>query len=233
MHWIRSASAFFVGILIFIETQSQDLHEIVPKIGNTFCTFLAQRNLIHRKMFGECSQPKCSWDTWNHALHGAEDDIDFSSKTGQRVVISYGHNGFGNMLWQHTVAFMVAESLKARLFIAMIPENLCFDGVYPPNTWEGQNAMNSLLPDEFEYHLLSANSSVRKLCDPEDYVVLDRPRDWRNHTYGSIFKSRLLDIVNDPKPRCVKMLGYFQNLPLCKDDSMRLWTPRMLNQSTM
>lgn len=137
------------------------------------------------------------------------------------------------MLWQHTVAFMVAESLKARLFISMIPENLCFDGVYPPHTWEGQNAMNLLLPDEFEYHLLPQNSTFRKLCDAEDYVVLDRPRDWRNHTYGGIFKQRLVDLVKDKKPRCLKMLGYFQNLPLCKDDSMRLWTPRMLNQSTM
>jgi hypothetical protein len=81
------------SLLICIGTHSQDLNQIIPQVGNTFCTFLAQRNLVHRKMFGECSQPKCSWDTWNHALHGTEEVIDFDSRKQQRVVISYGHNG--------------------------------------------------------------------------------------------------------------------------------------------
>ena len=229
--------SLFCILLFLIDSDvirsNEDLHPIVPKIGNTMCTFLAQRNMLHRKMFGECSKPSCSWDSWSHAKN-ATSDIDFENPDkSSRVVVSYGHNGFGNMLWQHTVAFMMAESLKAKLYIAMIPENLCFDGVYPPHTWEGQNAMNKLLPDEFEYNLLPLNSSVRKLCDSEEFVVKDRPRDWRNHTYGSLFKKSLIDIVQDKKPRCLKMLGYFQNLPLCKDDSVHLWTRRMLNHTNM
>ena len=219
-------------ILSFIS--SQDLQSLVPVVGNTFCTFMATKNLIHRKNFGACSKPTCSWDSWSHATNGSKfSEVDFESSSSQRVVISYGHNGFGNMLWQHTVAFMVAESLKAKLYIAMIPEKLCFDGAYPPHTWEGQNAMNYLLPDEFEYHLLPENSTVRKLCEPEDFVVKDRPRDWRNGTYTKMIRQELHNIINDKKPRCIKMLGYFQNLPLCKDDSIRLWTTRMLAHSNM
>ena len=191
--------------------------------------------MLHKKNFAACSKPTCSWDTWSHATNGTDithtTTIDFGSTSSQRVVVSYGHNGFGNMLWSHTVAFMVAESLKARLFITMIPQKLCFDGAYPPHTWEGQNAMNRLLPDEFEYHLLPKNSSIRKLCEEEEFVLLDRPRDWRNGTYSKLFRQTLANLVTDKKPRCLRMLGYFQNLPLCKDDTIRLWTPRMLGEN--
>jgi hypothetical protein len=128
---------------------------------------------------------------------------------------------------------MVAEAMKARLYIAILPESLCFDGVYPPHSWEGMNAMRALLPDEFEYDLLSANSSVKQLCEKESFVVMDRPRDWRNGTYANIFRSSLVDIITDPNPRCIKMIGYFQNLPLCADDARQLWTPRMKENFTV
>ena len=88
----RTFVALFT-LLSCANTISQDLHAIIPQVGNTFCTFLAQRNMVNRKMFGECSQPKCSWDTWSHALHGTEEVVDFESQREQRVVISYGHNG--------------------------------------------------------------------------------------------------------------------------------------------
>ena len=228
---------YLIMILLLQFTLSQDLQPLVPIVGHTLCTFLAGRHMLHKKNFGACSKPSCSWDTWSHATNGTDvthtTEIDFSSSSSQRVVLSYGHNGFGNMLWSHTVAFMVAESLKARLFITMIPHKLCFDGAYPPHTWEGQEAMNKLLPDEFEYHLLPKNSSIRKLCEEEDFVLLDRPRDWRNGTYNKLFRQTITNIVSDKKPRCLKMLGYFQNLPLCKDDTIRLWTPKMLEQNQL
>ena len=74
---------------------------------------------------------------------------------------------------------------------------------------------------------------MKTLCDKEDFVVMDRPRDWRNGTYSQIFKSRMADIIEDPGPRCVKMIGYFQNLPLCREDSRQLWTPRMIENFTV
>jgi hypothetical protein len=172
--------------------------------------------------------PTCGWEDWNQALN--ESKRGMAEK--QRVVLSYSHNGFGNQLWQHTVAFMIAESLKAKLMIAIIPDNLCFDGAMPPNTFSGMSAMEKLLPNQFEYELLPMNSSVRQLCDQESFFLSDRPRDWRNHNYSSNFKSNVYELVKDPKPRCLKMLGYFQNYPLCAEDARQLWTPRMFSNFT-
>jgi hypothetical protein len=95
------------------------------------------------------------------------------------------------------------------------------------------NAMERLLPSEFQYQLLPLNSTYRELCDREPYIVFDRPIDWRNGTYTKDFKKNLLDIITDTNPRCIKFLGYFQNLPLCADDARRLWTPRMFSNNTM
>jgi hypothetical protein len=93
--------------------------------------------------------------------------------------------------------------------------------------------MERLLPRAFLYDSLPQNSSIRSLCDRESFYVADRPRDWRNGTYSSTFKANLEQLITDSRPRCIKMAGYFQNLPLCADDVKRLWTPRMFTNFTL
>ena len=219
----------FVSILLVSMALSQDLSIFIKEIGSTFCQYLAMKSQVHRKMLHQCGQPTCSWDDRNHATNATS-----TGATGkkERYILSYSHNGFGNQLWEHTIAFMIAESLKAKLYIAIIPDNLCFDGATPPNTFAGMSAMERLLPDEFKYDLLPANSPVRKVCDQESFFMSDRPRDWRNHTYSALFKPSLHDILSSPNAKCIKMLGYFQNYPLCAEDARRLWTPRMFGNYT-
>lgn len=202
-----------------------DVTSVVKEMGGTFCKFLAFKSQIHYKT--ACPEPTCSWDSWSDAKSSEK------SKTKQRVVLSFGHNGFGNQLWQHTVAFMVAEQLKARLYIDMIPHSLCFDGYTPPNTHSGISAMNRLLPDAFQYQLLSPNSTARTLCDSERFFISDRPRDWRDKNYSSNFKINMLNLISDPNPRCIRMIGYFQNLPMCAEDARALWTSRMFANFTV
>lgn len=205
---------------------SQDVESIAKEVGATFCKYLAFKNQIPRKYFNDCGEPSCGWDDWTDALHKA-------APKKQRVVLSYGHNGFGNQLWEHSVAFMIAESLKAQLMIAIIPDELSPGGYIPPNSWQGMNAMERMLPREFQYELLPANSSLRTLCDQESFIIADRPVDWRDKNYTSHFKNNLVSLINDPKPRCIKLLGYFQNLPLCKEDVKQLWTPKLFQNVTM
>jgi len=202
-----------------------DLTTVVKEMGGTFCKFLAFKSQIHYKTV--CPEPTCSWDSWSDAKASEK------SKTKQRVVLSFGHNGFGNQLWQHTVAFMVAEQLKARLYIGVIPQALCFDGYTPPNTVAGISAMERLLPHAFQYQDLPVNSSVKSLCESESFFISDRPRDWRDKNYSSNFKNNMLNLINDPNPRCIRMIGYFQNLPMCADDARALWTSRMFANFTV
>ncbi len=203
-------------------------------IGSTFCQYLAWKMQIHHRT--DCKQPTCNWDNWQDALNikqaAAKAGKAHKESQQQRVVLSYGHNGFGNQLWEHTTAFMIAEALNAKLLIAIIPDELSPDGAKPPNTWAGVAAMKYLLPPEFIYDNLPADDVFRKTCEEEKFVVADRPRDWRNREYSTGFKENLFQLITDSKPRCIKLLGYFQNLPLCPDDVKKLWTPKMFGNFT-
>ncbi|RYG63673.1 hypothetical protein EON64_15450 [archaeon] len=187
----------------------------------------------------DCGEPACNWNDWQDALSNSTLNPNSTATspakshlTKQRIVLSYAHNGFGNQLWEHSVAFMIAESLKARLYIAVVPDYLSPGGYLPPNTWTGMGAMERLLPRDFIFENLPANSSIRSLCDQEAFYVSDRPVDWKSRNYSVSFKPNLVDLLTDPKPRCLKLLGYFQNLPLCSDDARRLWTERLLGTQT-
>ena len=205
---------------------AQNVEAIVKEVGATFCKYLAFKHQIGRKYFHDCGEPSCSWDDWNDAL------VSKLKPDKERVVLSYGHNGFGNQLWEHSVAFMIAESLKARLMVAIIPDELSPGGVIPPNSWTGMGAMERMLPKEFQYELLPDDSPIRELCDAESFFIADRPYDWRNQNYSNNFKHNLVSLIEDSKPRCLKMVGYFQNLPLCAEDMKKLWTPRLFQNAT-
>lgn len=105
----------------------------MKEIGGTFCKFLAMKAQLPRSYMGSCDSPTCDWNSWTEALNNSKaHNQNGHVPRKERVVLSFAHNGFGNQLWQHSVAFMIAESLKARLFIATIPDSLCPDGVTPP-----------------------------------------------------------------------------------------------------
>lgn len=209
--------------LLLVEAFSADNFEPVAKeVGPSLCRFLTAKGKLSSKWWELCGLPTCDWNDWTEARQKGK-----SSK--QRIIVSYGHNGFGNQLWQHSVAFMVAEAMQARLFIAMIPTQLSPGGWLPPNTAAGMDAMKRLLPNEFLYDLLPQDSSIRSICDRESFYVADRPVDWRNQSYSQSFDSQFLSLVTDPAPRCLKTLGYFQNYNLCADDIKQLWTPKLFS----
>lgn len=116
MNFLMTESLLIIFITVFINyNYSQDIEAIAKEVGATFCKYLAFKSQIGRKYFHECGEPSCNWDDWNDAL------LSKSKPIKERIVLSYGHNGFGNQLWEHSVAFMIAESLKAKLLIAIIP----------------------------------------------------------------------------------------------------------------
>lgn len=217
---MKVAFVFFIFLSCWLSSvciTSQNFEPYVKEIGGVFCKYLAMKQILPKRYLNDCEQPTCAWDSWYDARVATKDNKKM------RYVLSYAHNGFGNQLWQHTIAFMIAESLKAKLLIAIIPDTLCFDGYTPPNTFSGMSAMERLLPNEFQYDMLPLDSPERTVCDAEPFFLADRPRDFRNNNYTSKFKQNLFDIIKDPQPRCIKMLGYFQNYPMCHEDARQLW----------
>eukprot|EP01040_Poterioochromonas_malhamensis_P010642 gene10640-11588_t len=214
-------------------------------MGRTLCKFLAHRQILPRHYIRNCAEPVCTWDDWQHGLtnlstipssltvNNSAAFLAANPSHKYRIVLSYGHNGFGNQLWQHSVAFMIASNMKARFIVAMIPDQLSPGGYLPPNTMAGMSAMERLLPDDFEYEALPADSYIRHLCDQETFYIADRPVDWRDRNYSTNFRHNLHTLLADPRPRCLKLIGYFQNLPLCDDDVRNLWTDRLLGNFTL
>lgn len=225
---LRLFSAVTSALLISIVV-SQNFEPFAKDIGGTFCRYLAYQSVLPRKYFNDCGEQACIWDEWYNSVYATHDGAPKSN----RIVVSYAHNGFGNQLWEHSVAFMIAESLKAQLYIAVIPDNLSPDGFSPPNTWSGMAAMERMLSKEFQYEYLPADSPVRKICDNEQFYLSDRPFDKRNKNYTENFRSNLYSLLTDKKPRCIKFLGYFQSLPLCAEDARRLWTTRLVANFTV
>jgi hypothetical protein len=46
--------------------------------------------------------------------------------------------------------------------------------------------------------------------------------------YEEDFRKRVRELIHDPAPRCLKLVGYFQNYPFCADDLKKFWTPNLL-----
>jgi len=132
------AAMCLLCIYVDAKDQSSQLSELVKeyKLGATFCKFLAWKMQIHHK--SNCGEPQCHWDEW-HSTQMTRKPLTNQVTPGvhERVVLSYSHNGFGNQLWEHTFAFMVAQSLNASLYVDVLSEELRPDGAMPQNTWQG------------------------------------------------------------------------------------------------
>lgn len=157
-------------------------------------------------------------DTWTQPASSTPTD------RGPLVVLSYGHNGFGNQLYQHTIAYLVANALKASFFFDTIDESMAW-GKVPPNTNTGAATMDQVMPEAFKYYSLSATDTARQTCEGESFFITDRPRDLRELNYTSVAKN-LASVLNDPsRPRCLKFIGYWNNYPLCYHAVRALWQP--------
>lgn len=196
--------------------------------GSPLCELLLGRHLLRG---GSCNQSvDCSADQWR------------SNGPGQRlVVLSLGHNGFGNQLHQHSVGYLAARALGAAFYVDTIDVKFAPAHVLPPNTIVGATLMDRLLGDEFKLYLLNHSHPHRRLCDEEAFFLGDRPRDRRLWDGDAEFRRKhavyFHHLLTDVRPRCLKLVGFFQDNPVCDaaiqvplypslgtpDPSKRLW----------
>ena len=124
------------------------------QLGSSLCSYLESYEQLPSHLIGQCGIPTCSSskssinsnnNTYNskrgsHISGTSHNDLysnstQFTTDTDgiedhnsdslpYRIVLSYGHNGLGNQLYQHSFAYSVAKSLKAKLYIQLIPPEL-------------------------------------------------------------------------------------------------------------
>jgi hypothetical protein len=164
-----------------------------------------------------CSKPQCKNSSWSQV----------TNVSSRLIILSYGHNGFGNQVFSHQLGYSLAQHLQASLYIDTVTLNLAW-GEYPPNTMEGAAIMDRLIPDENKLYLLNDdNSTIRKLCENEEFFISDRRRNLRDRKYTETFLEKMSAILLDDKPRCLKLVGFFQDGPMCLQSAKDLWNPRL------
>jgi hypothetical protein len=203
-----SPFAILVLLLGVLPCVSNPAFEIGGPSGAGLCQLFAGKNVYK----GKCHPPSCHWNTWHEV-----------NTTSNKIVLSLSHNGFGNQLWEHSFGFAVAGALGARFLVGKIPPPLFVGGYMPQNTEAAFELVNHLLPNEFEYDSLPPNSHERELCEKEDFFIGDRPVDLRKGSISKESLDKLTLMMNDPKPRCLRLLGYFQQAVFCDEDVRELW----------
>ena len=181
---------------------------ITSEFVGPHCQLLNDREIRPSRKESRCRfDVDCRIDKWRQRV-----------KPSRLIVLSYGHNGFGNQIFQHTFGYLTAKSLKAVFYADTIALNYTPDHRLPHNTGGGSALMDKILPNEFKYYLLPQDHDHRRICEAEPEILGDRPRDhrqWKEEDFQRKYSKYFTDLLTDTKPRCLKITGFFQYLPYC------------------
>ena len=133
----------------------------------------------------------------------------------------------GNMMWQHTVAQMIAEELDASMYVAVTREiPTTGEKWFPPNTAEGEEAVRALLPRELFWDNLPSDHPHVTTCQQRNITFLDRPIDRRQRNHSDILHMKdtvFKEFDNLRDNTCFIILGYFQEKLPSIDNAKAMW----------
>ena len=136
----------------------------------------------------------------------------------------------GNMMWQHTVAQMIAEELDASMYVAVTREiPTTGEKWFPPNTAEGEEAVRALLPRELFWDNLPSDHPHKRLCLLTNISYLARVKDYKRRMripgavkeLKAMIRSYASEIRGD---YCMLMLGYFQRIAPSISSAKIMWS---------
>lgn len=134
----------------------------------------------------------------------------------KRIIVSFGHNGLGNQLWQHHFAKSVSTSIESTLYFAQIPPHYTFQNTLPPNTKLGAWAIRHTLDRRLFLKALSRDHHDRMSCSRNNFSFFDRNVDRRriqlSHDAQQVFTHQLLHFLSgSSEVQCMVLLGFFQS----------------------
>jgi hypothetical protein len=138
------------------------------------------------------------------------------SSTAKKIIVSYGHNGLGNQLWQHHFAQSVAMSTGSKLYITQIPSEYTFQSKLPPNTEIGSWVVRKALDRRFLFKSLGHDHRDRMSCLQNNFSFFDRGVDRRRiaidiHSQQEFTQQLLRFLGSSGEVRCMVLLGFFQS----------------------
>lgn len=175
-----------------------------------------------------CPMVTCmSYEDWHQSVYRNQ-----TTAVRRKVILSVGHNGFGNQLFQHYFALQLAQHLNAVLYITKIEIKQSPGSSMPPNTHEGAESIDRVSDPLMFWSSLPPDHPDRLACLRSNVTYSKRPVDIRsrNSTQQALFADQLINFL-DPngEVECLISIGYFQSKDICVDTVHKMW-PALVNQ---
>jgi hypothetical protein len=155
------------------------------------------------------------YDGWlrrHGAFRSATASTASASTPSKKVVLSIGHNGFGNQLFEHVFAQNVAQHYDAALFVTSMDATSIGKRV-PMNTVQGGQWADRMVDPALKWGSLPPEHPARTACAQRNASLFARGVDFRSrYRNASAVRDRLMSFM-DPHGdiSCLVLVGYFQN----------------------
>lgn len=188
----------------------------IQAIGGPLCDVivgLKEKNpsyLCQRRMTCDGYEP------WIQSTNGVLDpahNLSMSQrKKDPKIVVSIGHNGFGNQLFQHTFAQNVAQFHGAAMYVTSMDITSIGKRI-PQNTVQGAQWATSIVDERLKWDLLPNDHFAKKTCSSKNATFHTRGVDFRSrYRNGTAIRHNLLAFLEpEGDISCLILVGYFQN----------------------
>ena len=202
--------------------------ESVTSRGGPLCPELG----FHAK---QCSPWHCgNYWSWYNAIYGSNSTLTnpkkYSNKSmvensERKVILSAGHNGFGNQIFQHLFAQAAAEYFGAELYVTDLSSVL--NKRIPVNTKEGDTTIDRVIDSAMRWDLLPEHHPAKLKCARNNFTLSLRMIDKRIraiHHKTDAFNANITSFI-DPNGdmKCLISVGYFLDKSFCKDNARLFW----------
>jgi hypothetical protein len=164
----------------------------------------------------------------NHATKYEQNRFGYSS-THRKIVVSVGHNGFGNQLFQHYFGYRLAQHMHAHMYVTSIDKFVPAE-VPPPNTDSGASNVHLITEDAMQWDMLPPQHEARRTCRASNFTFSVRPKDHRTGRNQTKFMEDIASFLDPSEDaiRCVFIIGYFIDRNVCVRDARDMW-PALVN----
>ena len=237
-------SSIYIAVLLLLGTRSCEgktnlkdalldpFNGALYNAGGPLCRDLFPSELREDCWSGNVCGHHDEWRKHAYAAHEPIPQIENRSKhqnshyswANQKIVISVGHNGFGNQLFQHFFAYSIARHMRAKLYFISYDKMEGMAAWGAPNTGTGRDIMDWLNDDDMKWELLPEDHPDKLACRAGNLSYMMRPVDHRSRKNVSGWKSQIADFI-DPygKTKCIITVGYWIDRNPCAADAKKLW----------
>ncbi len=166
-----------------------------------------------------------TYDEEKNTIINSDTMVNDSINNKKKIVISVGHNGLGNQLFQHYFGYSLARHMNAQFYYSSIDMIPLEDHWKPPNTITGRRFVDLITDSAMNWDLLPRDHIARNICRHHHMSYQMRPVDLRDKKIMNTINKNIINFL-DPNGdiRCLMSFGYFIERDVCEEDVRALWS---------